>query len=69
MYFNIHMVMLLTFILVRLGENKIFNVERREIQLIKEQRRQYDLMEQRSNIPRYGICWSLQWFSFINACR
>jgi hypothetical protein len=57
MYLSIHMVMLVTFLLFRLVEGITFHIETKEIaKLIEEGKSQYNIIEQRSDIPQYGLC-------------
>lgn len=64
------MVMFVTVLLLRLGETKRFNAETKEIaKLIEEGRSQYNLLEQRGNIPRYGLCWKSAVVSLHEGCR
>jgi hypothetical protein len=57
MYLNIHMVMLLTFPLHRLAENKRYLMlkKRKQQRLTKQGRNQYNLMEQGWVSPREGL--------------
>jgi len=64
------MAMCVTVILLRLGETKRFNAETKEIaKLIEEGRSQYNLLEQRGNIPHYGLCWKSAVVSLHEGCR
>ena len=64
------MVLFVTFIHLRLGETKRFNAATKEIaKLIEEGRSQYNLLEQRGNIPRYGLCWKSAVVSLHEGCR
>jgi hypothetical protein len=63
------MVIFLTFLLLRSGETKRFNVETKEMaKLIEEGRSQYNLLEQRGNIPHYGSCWKSSVVSLHEGC-
>jgi hypothetical protein len=64
------MIMFLTFLLFRLNENKILNIETKELEkLIEEGRSQYNLIAQRSNIPQYGVCWKSSVVFLHEGCK
>jgi hypothetical protein len=64
------MVMLLTFLIFRLSENNIFNIETTEmLNLIEEGRSQYNLVERRSNMPQYGLCWKSSVVFLHEGCK
>ena len=70
MYSEVCIVMFVTFLLLRLGETKGFNLNTKEIaKLIEEGKSQYNLLEQRGNIPRYGLCWKSAVVSLHEGCR
>jgi len=70
MYSGVCVVMFVTVLLLRLGETKRFNAGTKEIaKLIEEGRSQYNLLEQRVNIPRYGLCWKSAVVSLHEGCR
>jgi hypothetical protein len=70
MYFKIQILMFHTFVLLRLSETKRFSVETREMaKLIEEGRTQYNLIEQRSSIPQYGLCWKSSVVFLHEGCR
>jgi hypothetical protein len=70
MYFKIQILMFYTFGLLRLSENKRFSVETKEqAELVEEGRTQYNLIEQRTNIPQYGMCWKASVVFLHEGCR
>lgn len=70
MYSDVSMVMFATFLLLSLGETNRFNPETKEIaELIEDGRSQYNLLEQRGNIPRYGLCWKSAVVSLHEGCK
>lgn len=70
MYFKIQILMFHTFVLLRLGENKRFSVETKEMaKFTEEGRNQYNLIQQRTNIPQYGLCWKSSVVFLHEGCR
>jgi hypothetical protein len=70
MCLDVYLVIGLTFLFLRLGVTKIFNVESKEMtKFIEEGRSQYNLLQQRVDIPHYGLCWKSSVISLHDGCR
>jgi hypothetical protein len=64
------LVLLLTFLLLKLRENNIFDIEAREIaKLIHEGRNQHNLIEKRSYLPQCDLCWKSSVVFLHDGCK